>query len=81
MSESEWSANNLEHRRFHDFRHSHATRLFEKGVSVKMVQVLPGHENAQTTNKIYIHVMDSDNQNAVQLLDDNGQTKGQTFFQ
>lgn len=74
-------ANNLEHRRFHDFRHSYATRLFEKRVPIKTVQVLLGHKNTQTTNNIYIHVMDTEKQNAVQLLDYNGQTEGQTFFQ
>lgn len=76
-----FKANNLEHRRFHDFRHSYATRLFEKRVPIKTVQVLLGHENAQTTNNIYTHVMETEKQNAVQLLDYNGQTEGQTFFQ
>lgn len=41
----------------HSIRHTYATRLFEKGVSPKVVQSLLGHKDIQTTLNIYTHVM------------------------
>lgn len=48
-------AHNLEHIRFHDLRHSHATALIESGVSMKAVQDRMGHSNISTTMDIYAH--------------------------
>ena len=48
-------AHDLEHIRFHDLRHSHATALIESGVSMKAVQDRMGHSNISTTMDIYAH--------------------------
>lgn len=41
---------------FHAFRHTHATRLLEHGVNVKLIQQRLGHSNITTTLDIYSHV-------------------------
>lgn len=61
--------NNLEDRKFHDLRHTYATRLFELGESPKTVQELLGHSNISTTMNIYTHVMDSMKEKATSKLD------------
>ena len=48
-------AKSLEHIRFHDLRHSHATALIENGVEMKTVQHRMGHANISTTMDIYAH--------------------------
>lgn len=39
----------------HEFRHSHASLLFSRGVSVKAIQNRLGHSNANITLNTYIH--------------------------
>lgn len=39
----------------HVLRHTYATRLFERGLSVKQVQYLLGHSDPTVTMRIYIH--------------------------
>ena len=41
---------------FHTFRHTFATMLFEQGESPKVVQLLMGHKDVETTLNIYTHV-------------------------
>lgn len=44
--------------RVHDLRHTHASMLLSQpGVSLEMVQDQLGHENIQTTRKVYGHLM------------------------
>lgn len=42
----------------HMIRHTFATRCFEKGMDIKVVQQLLGHAHFSTTMDIYTHVMD-----------------------
>jgi len=55
--------------RFHDLRHSYATRLVDDGVPPNMVQRVMGHEHATTTLDLYTHRMD-DGDRILRALDD-----------
>ena len=60
---------NIEYRKFHSLRHTYATRLFENGVSLKVVQVLLGHSSMEITANIYTHVLPQEKIVAVDLID------------
>lgn len=50
---------------FHSLRHTHATRLIEAGVPIKVVQTRLGHANIETTLQTYAHTTDKMEQFAV----------------
>ncbi|MDK2829793.1 MAG: hypothetical protein PWP67_2616 [Clostridium butyricum] len=60
----------IEHHRFHDLRHTYATRLFELGENPKTVQTLLGHSNIATTLNTYTHVLTSMKESAANKLDE-----------
>lgn len=60
----------LKDRKFHDLRHTYATRLFELREEPKTVQVLLGHSNISITLDTYTHVLNSMKQKAVSKLND-----------
>ncbi|MDY4605855.1 site-specific integrase [Clostridium tertium] len=62
--------NNIPTRKFHDLRHTYATRLFELGEEPKTVQELLGHSNISITLDTYTHVLDSLKGNAISKLND-----------
>ncbi len=41
--------------RIHDFRHSHATMLYNKKTQIKLIQERLGHADISTTMNIYVH--------------------------
>lgn len=47
----------VRYRKFHNLRHTYATRLFEADVNIKTIQTLLGHSSLSTTEKTYVHVM------------------------
>lgn len=53
----------------HTLRHTYATRLFEKGVDVKIISELLGHSTTEITYRVYIHVIEQLKENAVQALE------------
>lgn len=64
------SKNNIEYKKFHSLRHTYATRLFEKDVPLKTVQILLGHSDISITANIYTHVMPEEKLKAIDKIDD-----------
>ncbi|MCI1964529.1 MAG: site-specific integrase [Oscillospiraceae bacterium] len=54
----------------HTLRHTFASKLFEKNVDVKTVSMLLGHADVTITYNIYIHLIQQQKAEAVQLLDE-----------
>ena len=62
--------NGIKSRKFHDLRHTYATRLFELGENPKTVQELLGHGSLSITLDTYTHVLDSMKGRAITKLND-----------
>lgn len=56
-------------RKFHDLRHTYATKLFELGEEPKTVQELLGHSTVSITLNTYTHVLESVKEKAISKLD------------
>ena len=50
----------VEHRGLHALRHSFASNLFARGVSVKVISKLLGHSSTQVTIDRYINLFEGD---------------------
>ena len=57
--------------RFHDLRHTCATRVIERSMSPKVLQLLWGHTSIQATMERYVHVTSKSLVKAVQLFEQN----------
>lgn len=55
--------------RIHDLRHTHASRLIAKGVSLPVIQARLGHESITTTVNTYGHLTNDADSLAASLLD------------
>lgn len=53
----------------HMLRHTFASMLFAKGVSVRIISELLGHSSVQITMNIYIHLLNEQNVQAISELD------------
>jgi integrase len=53
----------------HQLRHTYATLLFEKGISVKTAQIWLGHSDIRTTLNIYTHLTNEQSIQEAQKLD------------
>lgn len=62
--------NNLKRIRFHDLRHSFASIAHEHGVSILEISKALGHSNISTTTKVYTHMFDITNENAINAVSD-----------
>lgn len=54
---------------FHSFRHTHATKLIESGISPKVVQERLGHSDITTTMNRYVHVTEMMQTTAVEIFE------------
>lgn len=61
--------NGLEHIKFHDLRHTHATLLLAEGVDIKTIQKRLGHSDIHTTLQTYAHALEQSDVIASKLLD------------
>lgn len=59
----------LRDRRFHDLRHTCATRLFELGANPKEVQTYLGHASLAITMGTYTHVLNGQKKNIANRFD------------
>jgi len=60
---------NLPNITVHGLRHTHASLLFEAGVTIKDVQVRLGHSDIKTTMDIYTHVTNSAREKAAKAFE------------
>lgn len=61
---------NIQYRKFHALRHTYATKLFERDVPLKTVQMLLGHSDISVTANIYTHVMPEKKIDAAEKIND-----------
>ena len=59
---------NFKHYNLHALRHTFGSILIRNKVDVKVVSELLGHSNVQTTYNIYIHIIQEQKAQAVQIL-------------
>lgn len=54
----------------HTLRHTFASNCIIKGIDIKVVSEILGHSSVSITYNIYVHIIDAQKQNAVDMLDD-----------
>ena len=59
---------NVKKIRIHDFRHSHSSFLLSKGIPITLISQRLGHSNISMTLDIYSHLIPSDEDKAVNLI-------------
>jgi integrase len=60
----------LEHIRFHDLRHTHATHMLKAGIHPKIAQERLGHSSVSVTIDLYSHVLPGMQAEAVNRIDE-----------
>ncbi len=56
--------------RIHDYRHSHASLLAQKGISIHEIARRLGHSNITQTLETYSHLYPSESERAINILDE-----------
>ncbi len=54
----------------HTMRHTFASRMFKKGIDIKIISSILGHKKVSTTYDIYVHFIDDIKENSVQVLNE-----------
>lgn len=62
--------NGLRRIRFHDLRHTFATRALERGMDYKTLSAILGHYSVSFTMDTYVHSMDEHKRNEMDKMDD-----------
>lgn len=62
--------NHLRRITIHGFRHTHATLLLKAGVPIQTISARLGHANTQITLNTYVHVMEEQKKEVVNVLQD-----------
>ena len=52
----------------HDLRHSFGSELIKNGIDIKVVSELMGHKDVQTTYNIYIHILNEQKTDAINVF-------------
>ena len=60
----------IRYRKFHNIRHTYATKLFELNVDIKIIQKLLGHSSLATTSEIYVHISEDVKADAIARLNE-----------
>lgn len=58
----------VRYRKFHNLRHTYASKLLEKGVDLKVISSLLGHSNIAVTADTYVHTMPASKSDAIEKL-------------
>lgn len=59
---------NVRYRKFHNVRHTYASKLLANGVDIKTISTLLGHSNISITADTYIHVLSETKADAASTL-------------
>ncbi|WPK76490.1 Tyrosine recombinase XerC [Eubacterium callanderi] len=59
----------LDNYRFHDLRHTFATRAKESGMDIQIISEILGHSETAVTMNIYLHITDLHKKQEMVLLD------------
>lgn len=54
--------------KLHEFRHSHATLLHSKNVSLQSIKERLGHSNINVTMNVYVHLTDRHKKRITRIL-------------
>ncbi|MBP3267833.1 MAG: tyrosine-type recombinase/integrase, partial [Ruminococcus sp.] len=54
----------------HTLRHTYASTLLRKGIDIKVVSALLGHKKVSTTYNTYIHIIEEQQNSALDAIDD-----------
>ena len=59
----------VRYRKFHNVRHTFASKLLEKGIDIKTISTLLGHSNISITADTYLHIVSETKTSAISVID------------
>lgn len=70
---------NVKKIRLHDFRHSHATFLLSNGITINVISQRLGHSDIAMTLNTYSHLVNKDEEKAIELINSIKQNNSRLF--